>query len=48
LRDKILGVFLTAIGRQNESIEKTEPEPGFENTQDLSKKLIISMESLKF
>jgi hypothetical protein len=30
------------FGQQNESTKKAEPEPGFENTQNLSKKLIIS------
>jgi hypothetical protein len=30
------------FGQQNESTKKAEPEPVFENTQNLSKKLIIS------
>jgi hypothetical protein len=31
------------FGQQNESTKTAEPEPGFENTQTLSKKLIISI-----
>jgi hypothetical protein len=36
------------FGQQNESTKKAEPESGFENTQNLSKMLIISMGTSKF
>jgi hypothetical protein len=36
------------FGQHDESTEKVKSEPGFENTQNLSKKLIISMGTLKF